>query len=1379
MKSSLALLPLLAPLGLVVAALVARRDRGARPRAAFGATRAAATLALVVATLTAVLAAIQTPLASPLLGYDGLGFSVRLDGLSAVMLALVAILGAFVTQFSRNYLAGDRRQGVFLGDLSLTVACVMVLVLAGNLVQLVVGWMATSLALHRLLLFYPDRRGAVVAAHKKFIVARLGDGCFVGAAILLVWQFGTGDIGAVLDGAAALARGDQVPIGIHVAAALIGLTAFLKAAQFPAHGWLIEMQETPTPVSALLHAGILNGGTFLVVRLAGVVQLSTPVLAALVVVGGFTAVFASVVMLTDSRMKATLAYSSAAHMGFMLLLCGIGATSVAIAHLVAHSFYKAHAFLSSGSAVEAARAAKVPGTSGKVPALRILLSYVVTAGIVWSIGTVMGFSVFATPTNLALASIMVVALSHLMAQGASGEASAQVIGRTALSVMMTALSFYALERGGGAVLARAVPEAQAPGVPLAVVITAVVSTFALVTLLQLFLPRVYESPGWAAAYVFTRNGLYANAYFDRLIGAVKLPAVRKKVVANASAHAKDERARLVSTDAVKTAIDRTTHAVAPVWPLETFVAVNPFHGLADQTIAEAAYTVARSAGARMTMPRRFYLDGIATGRIAEAHVAEALAEARARGYTELPAEAKALVNGLRDGEQPALPALVPTVADVVSELTGTDWDHILIERIGAWAATYFDEGQASWRSPWKRKPPYEAFRAEASIDATPEVLGARGFRAAIQRLPGDAPSAALTAISRLGVPEAALESYLQRLLASIGGWSAYARRRVWDRELHGEVDTTLEQVLSIRLAWEVALLDAFASMGAEKAWSRARAAFSDARTASDPSREALHVDLVLQAAYEKGWQETLVGKLASRAKEAATHHREERPKVQAAFCIDVRSEVFRRALEEADPACETIGFAGFFGFPVEYVPLGQVHGGAQLPVLLTSKGVVVESVVSATGDGSARAASSRLLDRRARNAWRSFKTSAIACFGFVGPVGLAYLPKLLTDSLGLTRTVPHPSRDGVDAETPLGPDLSPHMLGDRQVGLTEDQRVAMAEGLLRGMSLTSGFARLVMLAGHGSTTVNNPHAAGLDCGACGGHTGEANARIAAMVLNEPSVRKALAAKGIDVPSDTIFLGCLHDTTTDLVTIFDRHAVPVSHAEDLQRLDARLAAAGVGARRLRAPLLGEDPADASADSRILSRSRDWAQVRPEWGLAGCAAFVVAPRHRTAGVDLGGRSFLHSYDWRQDERAGFPVLELVMTAPMVVGSWISLQYYASTVDNRVYGCGNKVLHNVVGTIGVLEGNGGDLRVGLPWQSVHDGERLVHEPMRLNVVIEAPIAAMNAIIAKHALVRTMLDNGWLHLYALGDAGAVTHRYLGGLKWEHLESTKTELAA
>ena len=184
--------------------------------------------------------------------------------------------------------------------------------------------------------------------------------------------------------------------------------------------------------------------------------------------------------------------------------------------------------------------------------------------------------------------------------------------------------------------------------------------------------------------------------------------------------------------------------------------------------------------------------------------------------------------------------------------------------------------------------------------------------------------------------------------------------------------------------------------------------------------------------------------------------------------------------------------------------------------------------------------------------------------------------------------------------------------------------------------------------------------------------------------------------------------------------------------------------------------------------VKSRARDWSQVRPEWGLAGNAAFIAAPRERTRAIDLGGRAFLHEYDWRQD--AGFGVLELIMTAPLVVASWINLQYYGSTVNNRVFGAGNKTLHNVVGAIGVLEGNAGDLKVGLPWQSVHDGERFVHEPLRLNAFIAAPIDALNDVIAKHKIVRELVDNNWIHLFAIADDGAVSHRYRGGLRWESL---------
>ena len=187
--------------------------------------------------------------------------------------------------------------------------------------------------------------------------------------------------------------------------------------------------------------------------------------------------------------------------------------------------------------------------------------------------------------------------------------------------------------------------------------------------------------------------------------------------------------------------------------------------------------------------------------------------------------------------------------------------------------------------------------------------------------------------------------------------------------------------------------------------------------------------------------------------------------------------------------------------------------------------------------------------------------------------------------------------------------------------------------------------------------------------------------------------------------------------------------------------------------------------ATGEASLTRRGRNWAEVRPEWALAGCQAFIAAPRARTAGKDLSGRAFLHDYDWQIDE--GFGVLELILTAPVVVASWISLQYYGSTVAPAVFGGGNKLLHNVTGGIGVVEGNGGPLRVGLPWQSVHDGHDYMHDPLRLSVCIEAPQEAMSAILTRHEGVRALFDQGWLHLFALDEQGRMAHRYSGEGQW------------
>ncbi len=809
------------------------------------------------------------------------------------------------------------------------------------------------------------------------------------------------------------------------------------------------------------------------------------------------------------------------------------------------------------------------------------------------------------------------------------------------------------------------------------------------------------------------------------------------------------------------AAEAATRRIAPLWPLKHFVAVNPFLGLTGTSFVDAAHTMAQAAGARLTMPRSFYLDAISDGRITDADLTEALADVR--HVEDLPRDVLSLKTAAGTAATSTAPVL-PTVADAAATVTDKDWSALATDRVSAWASSWFDKGQAAWTSPRPEPSLFAAWRAEAGIDRTPEVMGLAGFRRTIVGLPDSVDEAVVEAVSRLGLPGDGLERYFHRLLMTVGGWASYARYQVWESELYGGTDSTLSELLAVRLAWDLAILEAHHShRGVIEAWQRACTAIA---TGTDPE-PALAIDCVLQSAYERAWQRQTIARLAAPMPERSP----ERMAVQAAFCIDVRSEVFRRALESMSPKVETIGFAGFFGFPIEYVPLGQTHGGAQCPVLLTPKFTVCEAVKAANEDEETEILGLRLMRRRAGKAWKSFKLAAVSSFAFVETMGWTYLGKLATDGLGLTRTVPHPSADGIDSAVAarLGPQLAAHEHAGRITGFTDETRVDMAEAVLKAMSMTSGFARLVLLAGHGSTTVNNPHATGLDCGACGGHTGEANARVAAAILNDRAVAIGLRSRGIELPEDTVFLGGLHDTTTDEVAIFDEDTIPASHSDELARLKQWLWSAAGAARAERAALLNLRDGQ-STDAQVVARSRDWSQVRPEWGLAGCAAFVAAPRSRTAGLDFGGRSFLHSYHWRQDE--GFGVLELIMTAPMVVASWISLQYYGSTVDNRVFGCGNKVLHNVVGTLGVLEGNGGDLRVGLPWQSVHDGKRLIHEPLRLSVFIEAPIAAMNDVIAKHAGVRQLVDNGWLYLFALDDTGAVSHRYNGGLEWTPVES-------
>jgi uncharacterized protein YbcC (UPF0753/DUF2309 family) len=781
---------------------------------------------------------------------------------------------------------------------------------------------------------------------------------------------------------------------------------------------------------------------------------------------------------------------------------------------------------------------------------------------------------------------------------------------------------------------------------------------------------------------------------------------------------------------LEAAADAAARQIPPLWPLASSVAVNPYLGQVGKTLAETGSLLGRIGGVSVTMPRAWYQQRMASGQITDADLSAALASCR---DASRPADLEALKH--LASEPVAQSGPLATVADLAAKAGGTDWPALVAERVGIWAAGYFDAGQALWAVP-RGNSAWASFRSFATHDLTLEIAGLKGFARLVAEAP-DTPEAAIArAVDSLDLNEAELPGYFHQLLFELGGWAQFARYQLWRAELNGTSDRTIVDLLAIRLILEEALYIQYRSAIAGE-WADVRAIHATPVQTELPGI----VDAILQEAAERAAQRDLAAVLA----DTVPKNDVSRPSLQAAFCIDVRSEVFRRALESVDPSIRTLGFAGFFGMTVSHKGFASDVEELRLPVLLNPG---AHSCSSDAGSGS-----DDLVSRyaaRSKRAWGRFKLAAVSSFAFVEAMGPVYAGRIIRDAFGLRKAgVPNDPAPRFDPE----PDL--------------ETRVTMAETVLRAMSLTEGFARLILLAGHGASVVNNPFASGLHCGACGGHSGEVNARLLARLLNEREVRKGLAARGIAVPEDTLFVAALHDTTTDAVTLYDQDVDAGAHRSDIAQARKWLAAAGRmanGERALRLP----HAADGSA---IARRSRDWAEVRPEWALAGCKAFIAAPRGDTSGRDLKGRAFLHDYDWHQDSKNGFSVLELILTAPVVVASWISLQYYGSTVAPASFGAGSKLLHNVVGGIGVLEGNGGTLRGGLPVQSVHDGEAHVHEPLRLSVCIRAPREAIADVLAKHEQVRTLFDNRWLHLFAMSEEGGLAWRYDGDLNWVPFE--------
>lgn len=506
----------LAPLPLLAAAGFAATRPGRRPSGVPALAEAAALAALALAAA----AAVQVVLAGPATLSVGSGpwmLALRLDAISATLGLLVAFVGWIVVRYSRRYLDGEAREGAFHALMLATLAGVLVLVQSGSLAVLFAAFVAVGLGLRQLLLFHSQRPEARRAAAKFTLVWGAGDVAIILAGILLWLAFGTADLAGIA------AAGEGLPAAAKSAVALLVLAAALKTAAFPLHGWLTEVMEAPTPVSALLHAGIVNAGGFLLIRLADLVQASPGAMAALVMIGGFTALFGAMVMLTQAAVKTALAWSTVAQMGFMLLQCGLGLWVLALLHIVAHSLYKAHAFLSSGGAVQAVAAVRRPGPVAVPGPGAVARAFLIAVALYAVVAT--GFGYIAgekSPQALALGLILVFGVAYLVAQGLADAAPAALTQRTAAAALGAAVAYFSFHQAAFALWGRALPGVPVAGALEWALIVLALGSFGLVAVAQALFPLWAHHPAAAGLRVHLANGLYLNALLDRAIGGLRL-----------------------------------------------------------------------------------------------------------------------------------------------------------------------------------------------------------------------------------------------------------------------------------------------------------------------------------------------------------------------------------------------------------------------------------------------------------------------------------------------------------------------------------------------------------------------------------------------------------------------------------------------------------------------------------------------------------------------------------------------------------------------------------------------------------------------------------------------------------------------------------------
>jgi uncharacterized protein YbcC (UPF0753/DUF2309 family) len=766
----------------------------------------------------------------------------------------------------------------------------------------------------------------------------------------------------------------------------------------------------------------------------------------------------------------------------------------------------------------------------------------------------------------------------------------------------------------------------------------------------------------------------------------------------------------------KSAILAACDRIPPLYSLENFVAVNPFLGWSKTPLIEASAHIALGLDAQILPDLKHYRTLWQNQKIDQDDIV--------RAATRHGINPDDVFKAMAGEPSEAMVLATQLESERVLNQLGIDLPKAIQRFVSRSLADVLSRPSSDTGGSVTPSELYKELVWRASVDRTLELLGVPGWRKWIRSAPDDYAAAIRWVSSKRPCDSQEAEAYAYRLLGSQYGWASYLRGLG-----RGSYPNDLAYVEALCAALEV-----FDLAISELVANHSRSLPAPVVKETDSFR------LCLQDAYEDRLVKSQVATFNTNQPEPLR----DRPDFQLMFCIDVRSEVIRRNLELLSSKVETVGFAGFFGVGVNFVC--EEQSSARCPVLLDPPLVLKDKK-----SGIAKAVGTAL----------RMSYSSPGSFNLVEAFGIGYIVPLLLRATGLLRKVR-------SDETPV----ASKGYSENHFGLTLAERVSLAESILINSGIGNRLGRVVVLCGHGGRSSNNAHEASLDCGACGGHCGALNAQMAVEVLSDSNVRQELARRGYIGVEDALYLAALHDTSTDQVSILQPERVAETEAHKVGELKALLAAGANACRRERAHTLRlTGGSEQNLLDKLDRKSNDWSEVRPEWGLARNASFIAAPRSRTRGANLEGRTFLHDYDAASDTDDS--VLKLILSAPMVVASWINLQYFASTVNNERFGCGTKALLNRIGSVGVISGNDGDLRPGLPIESVHrpDGTWF-HDPVRLQVIVEAPIQKIDRVLSQVPEVADLVNNGWLRLFALERrSGALRLRQAEG-EWEEFSS-------